>query len=228
MKYSWIVALLVIGMLIGGLHRAKKKNSIYKHNIEVFNDSIESLKLKNGNLLTERALFKIREKELEEYLDISKSERKELEKELKSSLAYISKIEGQLNVDSVRVDTVVIMDHPDLKQFKFRHNDTWFNFDGVIKLDSIYNINDFKLYNVNIPVPLRVGITDKNKLFITSDNPYLSIKNITGAEILDNTKKDDYKKFHHGIGVGIGIHYGLFHEKFDFGPNVSYNLIYTF
>ena len=62
MKYCWIVASLVIGMLIGGLCREKKKNSIYKHNIEVFNDSIESLKLKNGNLLNERALFKIRRK----------------------------------------------------------------------------------------------------------------------------------------------------------------------
>ena len=94
----------------------------YENNIEALCDSLTTITLKNGDLLYEKQAYLLEIKELEDRLGISRSETKELERKLKSSLSTIAQLRGTIHVDTVICyDSIYIKD--DISYVKFSYKD---------------------------------------------------------------------------------------------------------
>lgn len=195
-------------------------------NLIAARDSIEQVILINGHILSERDAYIIKTKQLEEVLKINQKERKDIEKKLNDKIAYISKIESNIRVDTLEVhDTVTVKDSSTIS-INFNYNDNWLNFSG----GTYYKNGKYKtqIFDINIQTPLKVGLTDDYTIFIESENPYLNITNIEGAVIDGSSLYKNIPRFHIGIQVGIGAHYGLFRQKVDIGPYAGVGITYKF
>lgn len=195
-------------------------------NLIAARDSIEQVILINGHILSERDAYIIKTKQLKEVLKINQKERKDIEKKLNDKIAYISKIESNIRVDTLEVhDTVTVKDSSTIS-INFNYNDNWLNFSG----GTYYKNGKYKtqIFDINIQTPLKVGLTDDYTIFIESENPYLNITNIEGAVIDGSSLYKNIPRFHIGIQVGIGAHYGLFRQKVDIGPYAGVGITYKF
>ena len=179
--------------------------------------------MKNGDLLAEKNAFILSEQELEKQLGLAKTEIKELKSKLGSKFTTITKIETKILYDTIDIpgDTIII--NHGQKIVKFNYNDEWLSLSGETRLDSIYSKT--RLYNINIPVDLVVGTTEKNKIFVETKNPYLHINNITGAVLADTRKKSHWG---FGLSAGVGVQYGIINKKLDIGPQVLCGVVYNF
>lgn len=195
-------------------------------NLTAARDSIEQVMLINGNILSERDAYIVKTKQLEEVLKISKEERKDIEKKLNDKIAYIAKIESNIRVDTLEVhDTVTVKDSSTIS-ISFNYKDEWLNFSG----GTYYKNGKSKtqIFDIDIPTPLKVGLTDDYTIFVESGNPYLNITNIEGAVIDGSSLYENRPRFHIGIQAGIGVHYGLFGQKVDVGPYAGVGITYEF
>ena len=94
--YILIIALLV--SLVGSIIRCRSLSSDlqnYEHNLSVSRDSIRILTLKNGEQLVTIGSYILEKKDLQNYLDISKSAIKELEKKLVGRTIRIIEMKGE-------------------------------------------------------------------------------------------------------------------------------------
>lgn len=230
-KKSWIIiiaeALLFIFILGTMIRCNNDRISNLETNIVAYRDAIENVTLTNGELLASKQSLILSEQQAREELEISKSEIKELKKQLKSDLAYIAKLEAQVELKDtvwIKGDTVYVDGENTRKTFIY--SDNWFFLNA-----SIYgtSINDSKMSvdKLTMPVPLTIGLTDDYRFWVKTDNPYVTFTNIEGA-VIDNSAVKKNKRFHHGIYVGFGFQYGLFGKQFDFGPQAGYCIMYSF
>lgn len=195
-------------------------------NLTAARDSIEQVILINGNILSERDAYIVKTKQLEEVLKITKEERKDIEKKLNDKIAYISKIESNIRVDTLEIrDTVTVKDSSTIS-INFSYKDEWLNFSG----GTYYKNGKSKtqIFDINIPTPLKVGLTDDYTIFVESENPYLNITNIEGAVIDGSSLRPKKKHWNLSLHAGIGVHYGLFGQQVDVGPYVGGGVSYNF
>lgn len=222
---SIIEALLFIFILISISQCSNQKIEKLDQNLIASRDKITELTLENGNLLTERSAYIVKNNELEEILNITKQEKKDIERKLNDKIAYISIIESNIKIDTLEtIDTVEIKDS--IVDIKFNYNDKWLNFSG----HTIYNsgISNTTIFNININTPLKVGLTDKYTIFVESENPYLNITNVEGAVVDRSILYPKKKKWNLSLHGGIGVHYGLFGQEVDVGPYVGFGVSYNF
>ena len=77
--YIYLAIILLISVisiwLLTSNQRKKNDIEVYKNNISVLNSELDSVRLKNGEMLYEINSLILEKNELEEYLDISKKER---------------------------------------------------------------------------------------------------------------------------------------------------------
>ena len=215
------------GVLIGVSTCSSRQIKQANHNIHALRDSIEVVELNNGELIYEKESLILEKKELEEYLDISKRDVRDLERKLDSKLAYISKLEGQIKIgpEIVIKDSLIYVDNT-LAKYSFDYNDKWFSFNGLTTFTE--RIGTTTISNIKIPVPLKVGLTDDYIIFAQSDNPYLSFSDIQGAAVDKERFAQKPKRWNIGLQVGIGAQYGLIGKGFDVGPYVGVGLSYGF
>lgn len=221
-------AVVLLGIIICISSNAKAKIDKAEHNIGALQDSIEVVQIKNGSLYYEKESLILEKKELEDHLNISKKEVRELERKLKSDLAYIADLEGQLNVgpEIVIRDSVVYVDNvPDY--YKFSYNDNWLKFNGLTKFNDSSTATT-TITDINIPIPLRVGLTDEYTIFVKSDNPYISFTDIQGAAIDVSRIVTKQKRWNVGLQAGLGAQYGLTSKTVDVGPYIGVGLSYGF
>lgn len=206
-KKNWkniLIILLVISTLafIFSTKCARENNEKLQNNLKALTDSVRVLTLKNGSLLYEKQSLILEKNELEKYLGISKKEVKELEKKLDASLALISKMNGQIRIDTlVLTDSVYISN--DTTTVYFKYNDDWVAIDGlstVIKEWSITKIN-----TIEMNTPLTIGLTDDYKVYVNSGNPYLTITDIDAAVIENSVCNRKPKRWGIGPYIGIGV-----------------------
>jgi len=175
--------------------------------------------LKNGELLNSKQMLILEKNQLEEFLDISKKERKEIEKKLESSLAYISKMETKVKIDTLVLTDSVFIENG-ITNISFKYKDEWVYMDGITKFKDLDNTST-TLNNMSMSVPLELGITDDNQFFAVSKNPYIVITDVNGAKILSNKNKP--KRWCVGPTITVGIGYGC---GTDFnGGNIKKGLI---
>lgn len=220
------VLFIGMGLLLGGKMRDELR--ISRHNVAALQDTVTTLQMNNGDLLSSRSALILSQKELQGSLDLSKKEVKELRKKLGSDIAYISKLESQLNIkpDTVLVNVPVYVSDS-TSEYTFRYDDQWLKIDGSTLL---YKDSSpvTKINNIFIPVPLSVGLTEDYKIFVRTPNPYLTITSIDGAVVDKSRLAPRPKRFNIGLQAGIGGQYGLMRQKADWGPYAGVGLSWGF
>lgn len=218
-----IVALLItIVILLTSIRTSNNEIQRWEDNYNIALDSVKIIKTRNNELLYERDLYKLN------YEDLDKETQKKiknLEKELDKSVKYISKLEG-----NIKIDTLIIKDsvwnNNDITYIGFSYNDTWTKISGVTILDKDTTTQLNSLY---IDVPLTLSIAENNNkqsIIATSQNPYVYFSKIDGV-ILNNTPKS-FKHWSFGVELNLLAQYGLLNKTLDIIPNIEANLVYLF
>lgn len=178
-----------------------RRNDVLENNIKALNDTVKTYQLKNGELMYEKQGFIAEKKELELYIDIKEKEVKDIEKKLGAALATISKLEGQINVDTLPMqDSIVHVQ--DTTIIHFYYSDNWLKMDGTTIYKDPFICTT--LNNMNMRVPVKVGTSVDNKWFVTTDNPYITFTSVEGA----NLEKAKPKRWSIGIQGGVGGIFG--------------------
>lgn len=201
------------------------KNKLYasEQNYKAAMDSLNVVKLKNDALMYEKQSYILSESELEERLDISKHEINELKKELNSSLKYISNISGKVNIDTIVMTDTIRYINDSIQLVDFGYYDKWLSLNGTTNIQN--GKTETFIYNIDIPIKIQTGLTSDHNIFVKTDNPYINITDIKGAQ-LDVVKQPT--KVSHSIYIGAGLQYGLLHNNIDIGPQVGYGISISF
>ena len=220
-KIDWssvknILIIILVGICIAlamSTTCTARKNKILEHNIKALNDTVECMTLKNGELVYAKDALILEKAELEQYLDISKKECKELEEKLNSKLAYIAKLEGTIKADSlVMHDTVMVSG--DTATIHFSYFDDWLTLEGTTKY---HNEEASTIMNcIGWELPLKVGFTDDYRTVVTSSCPYVTFPYVESAIIEGGVANQKPKRW--GVGptftAGLGWGWGT-----DFNGN---------
>lgn len=211
------------------IHYNNDRISKLSNNVSVYRDSIETVTLKNNELLASKQSLILSEAQIRDELNVSKAEIKELKRQLNADLAYIAKLETNVELkDTVwmKPDTV-FMNANNYITKSFKYSDNWLQMNS-----SVYgsNVDDLKLSidYLNIDVPLMLGLTDNYKFWVQTNNPYVTFTNIEGAVVDESAIKPKRQAWHLSVHAGIGVHYGLFGQKVDVGPYVGAGVSYNF
>ena len=231
MNKKWIYILLIIeamffiGIMTYSYTRQSNKMDVLEQNLKAERDELSSIKLENGKLLKDQYVRIIKEKELTEELDITKKEKRELERILGEKIAYITELETNIRIDTVSTtkDSIIYL-QDSTTLVKFTYTDKWLSFNGLSNLKQ----KKTELFDINIPVPLEVGLTDDYNFFVISENPYLDISYINSNVVDGSVLYKKPKKWNFGIQFGFGVQYGTIGKKFDVGPYGGFGAQYNF
>lgn len=217
-----IIAILLAGVCGLGYYSRTLQQSlrVTEQNYKASNDSVKILYKDNEKLIYEKNAYILKESELKDMLDMNTKEIKELKKSLQSSISYISKIEGKMQVDTIYMnDTIYYKDS--IPTIHFGYKDDWLTLSGTASFKPLQT----KINNIQVPISVETGLTEDYNIFVKTNNPYVTIQNIDGAIIKDKKFNIDY---HHELHVGMGFQYGLFNKQVDFGPQIGYGITISF
>jgi hypothetical protein len=187
-------------------------------NLKAKDDQISQLVMDNGDLLVIRDSYELKANQLEDQLNISKKEFKELEKKLNSSIKYIAKLEAQVNIKDTIVttrDSIIYIDKERYTTY-FKYHDQWLSLKGFNEVNND-DINT-SIYDVSICAPITMGLTNDNKIFVQSSNPYVVIPQIEGAYLDGYDIKPKRTTFNWGFQVGFGTMYDIIDKSLVIGP----------
>ena len=221
-KY-FLGALIALGLVVIGLgiynSNLQRSESNWKHNYEVLQDSVEVIETRNGELLFENGSLILQKKELFDALDLSQRQVRDYEKALGSKLAYISELESRLEVKDTVVIKEIVYDNL-TNSYTMSYDDNWLKFNQKLSFDESNN-PVLKTYDISMDVPLKVGIGDNYKIFVTSPNPYFNITSIEGAVVDGGRFAQKPRRWFFGVYGGIGGQYDLIHKTFGVGPQLG-------
>lgn len=223
-QWFWFaVEAIIFIVIITGLYRyMSNKLDISDQNLQAAYGTIEQVTMRNGELLSVRDSHIATINDLENKLNITTKEAKELQRNLNSKIAYISELESQVRIEYIETvrDSIIYVNGSDQKLVtSFHYKDQWMQFEGEneIKLDTPYDCKTI-LHNMTMNTPLTVGITNDYQIFVKSVNPYVQFTSIEGA-VIDKQKLHPRKqKFNWGIQLGVGAMYDVWHKQVAVGP----------
>ena len=214
------IAILVIACIILALSTtcSSRHNKEYRNNIEALTDSIHVYKLKNGELLYSKKILIEDLSNAEQQLGVTKKQLKEIEKQLDAKITQIAKLKGQIKVDTIVMhDSVYVQDS--ILKSDFNYRDKWLTMNGTVITDC--KTIQTTLNNLTMEVPITYGTTKDNQVFVKTENPYISIKEINGLKTKQKTPH-----WNLGIQVGFGAQYNLVTNKFGYGPYIGVGISY--
>ena len=215
-----IEALIFLSVIAWGYHYFDRKLDISNQNTKAYKETIEQLELNNGELITVRDSYILTIKDLEDKLDVSKKEIKEIQRKLDSSVAYISKIESQIKIDTIEtVRDSIIYKEKDKFDIYFSYEDQWTKFKGISSINQSNSTTS--IYDLYINTPLKVGLTDDYQIFVQSQNPHLKITEIEGSVIDGSKLYPKTSKWSWGVQGGLGICYDLITKEVGIGPYIG-------
>lgn len=221
-----IVTILILIFSISGCVYKCNRDQIntLKQNLRAAQDTIEVVKLSNGNLLYEKAAYILSEKDLLKQLNMTKEELKEIKKKAGQPI-YITDIQTVIKYDTINTTKdSVIYKNGDL-DYTFKHNDKWLSFRGHTLIKD--SIPATQIFDISIPTSLKVGLTKDYNIFVEPTNPYMNITSIEGA-VLNKSSLVKKPKITQGLTIGLGAQYGILNKQFDIGPQISYGLHINF
>lgn len=189
-------------------------------NLIAYKGQLEEVELQNKNLLVAKDSYIATINDLEEQLDITKKEAKEIQRQLNSKIAYISKIEQSVKVEYVEVikDSIVYVNNQHAIA-KFHYNDDWMRFDGENEFQFGNNFDYItRVKNISITAPLTIGLTNDYQVFVTTPNPYITFTDIEGSVIENSVLKPRKKRFSWGVQFGFGTMYDIIDKDLSIGP----------
>ena len=223
---SIIEALIFIFIISSISHCTNQKIQTLDHNLVAAQDEIQTLVLENGNLLSEKTAYILKNKELESVLEITKQEKKDIEKKLNDKIAYIANISGQVRVDTLTLRDTVYKTSDNKFDINWSYNDKWLRLSGATQYDG--HKSSTNLHGISLYTPLKVGLTDNYTIFVEAENPYLKITNIEGAIIDGSNLRPKPNYWTLSLQGGMGAQYGLINNKFDIGPYMGVGVSYNF
>lgn len=208
------------------------KLSISDQNLKTAVGRMEYVEMKNGELLVYNNLYVAAINDLEELLNISKKETKEIQRELDSKIAYISKLESNVRIEyieTVRDSIIYINSDSQVATSTFRYSDKWVDLVGRndFTFGKEFNYNT-TIESLSMNVPLNVGLTNDYQIFVKTPNPYISFTNIEGAVIDNSILRPKKKRFSWGLHGGVGVMYDVIDKDIAIGPNASFGVHINF
>ncbi len=216
---------IALAVCIAGWRNSQRQKKNWEHNYRVMQDSVRVVETKYGEVLYERGSLILEKKELEDALGISRKQVKDYEKKLGSKLAYISKLEAELKVkDTMKIIEVV---HDTIaNSYAGHYEDKWLSFDQKFLANPFSP--SFEVYNMQMNLPLKVGLTEDYTIFATSSCPYFNVSEIEGAVVDKSQFAQKPKRFGLSVYAGIGGQYDLIHKTLGVGPQVGVGISYNF
>ena len=210
--YISIIILLLFGLSIS-IKSCQQNKQLYGNNITALVDSISYYKAKNGKLVASKSL-------LEGDISLLKKTNLELKNELNSMKVKNPEQVVKIVTESINtpLDTVWVIDSKDAnitKQVEFTDNYRSLVGDVYLKDDILgLNISKDEVY-----ANYTLAIKD-NKVYITTNNPYIKISDIQGITIPTPKTKHFY------LGPSINFGYDLIQNKptFNVGISIGYGL----
>ena len=224
-KLSKILLGIIVGLciavvcLISCNQNLNRENKKLNHNNEVLVDSVETITTKYGETIFANNSLIADKNELEEKLGITKKQLREYEKIIDQKIAYIAQLEGKLSIKDTVIITNVIHDEVN-NSYLMNYKDEWFNFSQ--SLNFVGDEVTSQIYDFDMNLPLKVGIGDDYKIFVTSPNPYFKVSSIDGAVVDKGRFAQKSKRFGFGMYGGFGVGYGLINKQLDMGPQVGF------
>lgn len=215
-----IEAVVFVVIIVFVFNYYHEQLDVANQNIKAYKGQIETLELKNNDLMVSRDSYIATINDLEELLDITKKEAKEIQRQLDSKIAYISNIEQSIKVEYVEVvkDSIIYVNNQQVIT-KFHYNDEWLSFNGENNFKFGNNFDyTTHIQNININAPLKVGLTNDYQIFVTTPNPYISFTDIDGAVIDNSVLKPKKKRLNWGLQFGFGAMYDVIDNDVSIGP----------
>jgi hypothetical protein len=215
-----LCGILVIWGRVNVIKDYKETKQISENNIKALTDSVHHYKTIYGNELIIKQGLETEVSDLSKY---SSDLEKEVNEYKKTTGTNVKTLIKTVTIASLpEKDTMFIM--PEKVSFslnkKLDFSDKYRTLTGnVIIKDSIFNLH---LDKEVVPMNYSVGVDEKNKVFVKTDNPYIKLQEISGFTI----PKNKQKKFGLGIQVGYGLNYSG--NSFRLGPTISVGLQYNF
>lgn len=207
--------LFIIAISIAFAYRLNQERSIANSNIIALQDTLSTMRLKNGGLVMYNNAILTTNSKLASTIKDQDGHIKELEKKVGKLQAY-TQVSAVYEIDSVTLrDTIVIVN--DRQCVGFGYNDPWLLFEGL-NCDSTITLSKLRL-NTSI----EVGLTKDNIVTVTSPCPYLKVTDIKSV-----VKAEKKKNWNVGLQVGFGAGYDVVHNGFFVGPYVGVGLAYGF
>ena len=215
---------------VWGIYNNKLDTS--EQNLKAARGHIEQVELKNGELMSSRDSYIATINDLEELLDITKQEVKDIQRQLDSKVAYISKIESEVRVEyieTVRDSIIYANSNPNIATSTFRYNNKWVDLVGRNEFNFGEQF-DYKttIESLSMDVPLNVGLTNDYQIFVKTPNPYVSFSNIDGAVIDNSVLKPRKKRFNWGLQMGFGAMYDIMNKNIAVGPYAGVGAEFNF
>ena len=206
-----------------------EKVDVLETNIIGYRDSLKTVELKNGELVSYKQSLILTNDALREELNMSKSEIKDLEKKLDSKIAQVNKLSSMLQMkDTVFMEGDTVYVNPDSTSTKiFKWNDKWTSLTANVTGTSIYD-SDLSLYDIKIKVPLEFGITEDYKVWAKSPNPYLIIEDISSVTVYGSNIYPKRKRWSCGLQSGFGTGYDIISRQLVIGLYVGIGAEYNF
>ena len=226
---SIVAALTVLlGLMIGIIIHKNNNITIIENNLNAATEKIEVLKTTNGDLLAKNRSYITTINCLEDYINISKKEVKDLQKTLNDKVLYISELETLINIKPTEVHDTTVVYKDSTFNFTFNFSDKWYKLTGNSSFD--YNRVKTEINTLYVNVPLRVGLTDDWKIFVTTQNPYVIFDSVEGALLDKEIYLKQQKKKKWGIGISLGIYtgYDLLNKNIYIGPGAGCGISYIF
>ena len=214
--YISIIILLLFGLSIS-IKSCQQNKQLYGNNITALVDSVSYYKAKNGKLVASKSL-------LEGDISLLKKTNLELKNELNSMKVknpeqVVKIVTEYINTPSDTVWVIdSIIDFKDVnitKQFDFTDDYRSLVGDVYLKDDILgLNINKDEVY-ANYTLAIK-----ENKVYITTNNPYIKISDIQGITIPTPKTKHFY------LGPSINFGYDPIQNKptFNLGVSIGYGL----
>lgn len=212
----FIEAAIFIGIIMFGINYYNNQLDISDQNLKAYKGQLEQVEMKNGELVAIRDSYVLKTKDLQEQFDLSQKEIRDLKRKLGSSLAYIAELESNIKIDTIVTikDTIIYKDKE--TDIRFLYQDDWVSFNGLTSLKN--NTSSTRIFNMNMDVPLKFGISDDYQIFVQSNNPYVNFTNLEGAVIDGSKLKPKKTRFNWGFQIGFGISYDIFDKDYSIGP----------
>ena len=197
-----LVYLLGIGVLCLVCYFLYTDLQYSNQNLKASQEKVEELLLENESIMSVRDSYVVDNKRLKEELELSRKDYKELKKKFD-----IKEIERVVEVETIiKIDTVDRFIEVD--KGLFTYSDDW------LKCQFDTNIPKLDFFEMNVPV--KIGMDD-SKVMVWSPNPYVQFNDI--ESYIKQPKKVGF-----GFHLGVGINYGVIHNKIDFGPTASFGI----
>ena len=215
-----IEATVFIIIIVIGWNYYNDRLEITTQNLIAYKGQLSEVELQNKNLLVAKDSYIATINDLEEQLDITKKEAKEIQRRLDSKIAYIAKIEQSINVEYVEVikDSIIYINDQHVIA-NFHYNDKWMQFDGVNEFQFGNNFDyTTRVQNINITAPLTIGLTNDYQIFVTTANPYITFTDIEGSVIENSILRPNKTRFNWGLQFGFGTMYDVVKKDLAIGP----------